>query len=318
MLFATYQSAVHPAGPQAQTLADLWWFFCITCTAVWVIVMLALLIAIARGKRRTEPDYTPEGISRSAKLVGFGLSTTVVILITLLVVSVAAGRSLSPFYHDTTREIRITGHQWWWQIQYTNRRADMVAETSNELHLPAGENVRLILDSADVIHSLWIPNLHGKRDLIPGKQAILTIQADVPGIYRAQCAEFCGFQHAKMGLIVVVEPKDAFERWLANERTPARNPSTAGQQRGQQVFLMTSCAICHTIKGTQAGARTGPDLTHIGSRRTIGSGILPNNRGHMSGWVSDAQAIKPGVLMPPNTFEPDDLHALVDYLESLK
>lgn len=313
-----YQSALDAAGPNAEALERLWWFFLIACTVVYIITAASIAIAIWRGARRTEPDLTNEGTRRSAIWVGGGLIVSALILLTLLVVSVATGREISPFGARYTREIKITGHQWWWQVQYLHRRADLIAETANELHLPAGETARVILNSTDVIHSLWIPNLHGKRDLIPGKTSILTIRADKPGIYRAQCAEFCGLQHAKMAFVVVVESKADFENWLRTQRAPAPHPKTVDQQRGQQVFLTTTCVMCHTIKGTSAGARTGPDLTHIGSRRTLGAAVIPNTRGNLTGWIADAGSVKPGVLMPPNPLEPDDLHALVAYLESLQ
>ena len=313
-----YQSALDAAGPNAQALERLWWLFFWICTVVYVLVVISVVIAIIRGARRREPDLTNEGTRRSSILIGVAMIATVLILIGTLVVSVATGREISPFAARYAHEIKVTGHQWWWQIQYDNPRADLIAETANELHLPVGEAARIELTSSDVIHSLWIPNLHGKRDLIPGKTAVLTIQADRPGIYRAQCAEFCGLQHAKMGFVVVVESKEQFERWLTTQRLPAPHPKTADQQRGQQVFLTTSCVLCHTIKGTSAGARTGPDLTHLGSRRTLGAAIIPNTRGNLAGWIADAGGIKPGVLMPPTPLDPDDLHAVVAYLESLK
>jgi cytochrome c oxidase subunit 2 len=313
-----YQSALDAAGPYADALERLWWFFLIACTVVYVVSSVFVVIAILRGRRRTEPDLTNEGTRRSAIWVGAGLIVSVGILITLLVVSVATGREISPFAATYVHDIEVTGHQWWWQIKYDHPRADLIAETANELHLPVGEPARITLTSSDVIHSFWIPNLHGKRDLIPGRKSVLVIRADRPGIYRAQCAEFCGLQHAKMGFIVIVEPKADFERWLATQRMPAPHPKTADQQRGQQVFLTTSCVLCHTIKGTSAGARTGPDLTHVGSRRTLGAAVIPNTRGNQFCWIADAGSVKPGVLMPPNPLEPDDLHALVAYLESLK
>ena len=313
-----YQSALDAAGPYADALERLWWFFLIACTIVWVVTSAFIILAIIRGGRRTEPDLTNEGTRRSSIWVGAGLIATAGILIAMLVVSVATGREISPFAARYAHDIKVTGHQWWWQIQYDNPRADLIAETANELHLPVGEAARIELTSSDVIHSFWIPNLHGKRDLIPGKKSYLVIRADKPGIYRAQCAEFCGMQHAKMGFVVIVEPKADFERWLRTQRTPAPHPKNADQQRGQQVFLTTSCVMCHTIKGTPAGSRTGPDLTHVGSRRTLGAAVIPNTRGNLSGWIADAGSVKPGVLMPPNPLEPDDLHAVVVYLESLK
>ena len=318
LLSASYQSAMHPAGPYAAALAHLWWVFAAVCALVWIIVTVLLLAATRKGMRRTAPDESEEGVRRSTRLMAFGIGTTAAILLGLLVVSIAAGRAVSPIGAPVTREIKITGHQWWWQVQYDDAHADRIAEGANEVHLPVGERVRLVLTSSDVIHSFWVPNLHGKRDLIPGKTSVFTIEADAPGIYRGQCAEFCGMQHAHMGLVVIAQPKEEFDAWLANERASSVSPVTADQQRGQQVFLTTSCALCHAIKGTAAGARTGPDLTHVGSRRTLGAAMIPNNSGNLHGWIVNAQSIKPGTLMPPNNFDSGDLHALVAYLESLR
>jgi cytochrome c oxidase subunit 2 len=318
LAFAAYQDALAPAGPYAQKIANIWWIYFTICTVVWVLVMIGVFVAVRRAQRRVEPDTTTEGTAHGVKFMTFAIGTTTVVLIALLVVTVATARSLSPHGQKVAREIQVTGHQWWWDIQYLDERPDRIAQTANELHLAVGERVRIILASSDVIHSFWIPNLHGKRDLIPGQKAILTIQADKPGIYRAQCAEFCGLQHAKMAFIVIVEPKGEFDAWLTTMRAPAPHPKDADQQRGQQVFLMTSCVMCHAIKGTSAGARTGPDLTHVGSRRTLGAGVIPNSRGNLAGWIADAGGVKPGVLMPPNQLDSDDLHALVAYLEALK
>jgi cytochrome c oxidase subunit 2 len=318
VLLATYQSTLAPAGPYAQKLHTLFLIFTGVSVFVWVTIIAAVLLSLRKTRTRLAPDVTEGGWRGSIKWVATAMSVTVVILVALLFSSVAVGRSVSPLGEEVTREIQITGHQWWWDVQYLHARPDLIAQGANELHLPVGERVKLILMSEDVIHSLWIPNLHGKRDLIPGHTSILTVRADVPGIYRAQCAEFCGMQHAKMAFIVVVEPRAEFEAWLNKQRLPAAHPKNADQQRGQQVFLTTSCAMCHAIKGTSAGARTGPDLTHIGSRRTLGAAVIPNNTGNLHGWISDPGSIKPGVLMPPNTFDPEDLHALVAYLESLK
>jgi len=318
LAFASYQDALSPAGPYAGTIAGIWWVYLLICAVVWVLVMIGLALAVRRGRRRVEPDKSTASSAHGVRVMTFAIAATVGILLAMLIASIAAARALSPHGERVTREILVTGHQWWWDIQYLDERPDRIAQTANELHVPVGERVRVILASSDVIHSFWIPNLHGKRDLIPGYKSILTIQADKAGIYRAQCAEFCGLQHAKMAFIVIAEPKEDFERWLTTMRAPAPHPKNADQQRGQQVFLMTSCVMCHAIKGTSAGARTGPDLTHVGSRRTLGAAVIPNSRGNLAGWIADAGSVKPGVLMPPNPFDPDDLHALVAYLESLK
>jgi len=312
---SSYQDALHPAGPYANTIVGVWWFYLIVCTIVFVAVWIALFIAIRRARRRVEPDTLAPRAPRAMMLA---LAATTGLLLAMLVSSIAGARALSPQGKAVTREIQVTGHQWWWDIQYLDERSDHIAQTANELHVPVGERVRIILASSDVIHSFWVPNLHGKRDLIPGQKSIFVIQADKAGLYRAQCAEFCGLQHAKMAFIVIAEPKHDFEQWLATMRASAAQPKTADEQRGQQVFLSTSCGMCHAIKGTSAGSRVGPDLTHVGSRRTLGAAVIPNNRGNLSGWIADAGGVKPGVLMPPNPLDPDDLHALVAYLESLK
>jgi cytochrome c oxidase subunit 2 len=174
------------------------------------------------------------------------------------------------------------------------------------------------LRSTDVIHSFWPPNLSPKRDLIPGYVNSLWFRADTPGIYRAQCAEYCGHQHAKMAMLVVAEPPDSFAQWLVQQRDTAHTPADSLGLRGQEVFLASSCVMCHAIAGTPAGSRIGPDLTHLASRRTIAAGTLPNNRGNLAGWIVDPQRIKPGAKMPPNQLSPPDLNALLAYLESLR
>jgi cytochrome c oxidase subunit 2 len=174
------------------------------------------------------------------------------------------------------------------------------------------------MTSRDVIHSFWAPNLSGKKDLIPGKATETWFQADTPGVYRAQCAEFCGHQHAKMALFVVAEPMDRFLAWLESQRHAATPPSDSTAKKGEQVFMAGSCALCHQISGTPAAAHLGPDLTHLASRLTIAAGTLPNTRDYRAGWIIDPQAIKPGTLMPATQLTPDELTALLAYLETLK
>jgi cytochrome c oxidase subunit II len=172
--------------------------------------------------------------------------------------------------------------------------------------------------SRDVIHSFWVPNLHGKRDLIPGQVTNFWIQADRPGVYRGQCAEFCGHQHANMAFNVVAEPMEKFEQWIRGQRQPAPEPDTPEEVRGQQTFLQGPCVMCHTVRGTSAGSRVGPELTHVASRLTIAAGTLPNTRGHLAGWVLDPQSVKPGNRMPPNGLTPNDLQNVLTYLRSLR
>jgi cytochrome c oxidase subunit 2 len=203
-------------------------------------------------------------------------------------------------------------------VHYDDPDPSKLVVDANELHIPAGQPVQVKVTSQDVIHSFWVPNIIGKRDLIPGYTSSLFLDADKPGLYRAQCAEFCGHEHAKMALWVVVHTPDDFAKWLAQARSPAAIPSDSSAREGQKVFMAGPCSSCHAITGQPAYGTVGPNLTHLASRRTIAAGTLPNTRGNLAGWVVDPQSIKPGVRMPSNQLEPKDLRALLDYLESLK
>jgi cytochrome c oxidase subunit 2 len=190
--------------------------------------------------------------------------------------------------------------------------------TANELHLPVNRPALIELRSNDVIHSLWVPNLSGKRDLIPGRINHLVVTPRRIGLFRAQCAEFCGLEHAFMALDVQVDSASDFEAWRERALSPARMPATASERMGQQVFMQHACVLCHTISGTDAHGVTGPDLTHFGSRRTIAGGVLANERETLAGWIANPQAYKPGTNMPAVTLSGNDMAALVDYLESLQ
>jgi cytochrome c oxidase subunit 2 len=236
----------------------------------------------------------------------------------LLAADVFTSRALARLPLKDAVNIELIGHQWWWEARYHDEDPSREFTTANELHIPVGRPVVVTLRSNDVIHSLWIPNLQGKKDLIPGRTATLRLRADRAGTYRGQCAEFCGLEHALMALLVEAEPGERYEAWAAQQRRPAAAPADALARRGQEVFLGKSCVMCHTVTGTTANARLGPDLTHLASRRTIASGMFPNNRGHLAGWILDPQSLKPGVNMPANSLPPDDLQALLAYLETLK
>jgi cytochrome c oxidase subunit 2 len=214
--------------------------------------------------------------------------------------------------------IRLTGHQWWWEARYEDARPSRVFTTANEIHIPAGERVTFQLASSDVIHSFWVPNLAGKMDLIPGVDNRLQLVADRPGTYRGQCAEFCGYQHAHMGLIVVAEPKETFDAWHEAQLRAASPPADEESRKGQSVFLSRPCVACHTIRGTTAGGRIGPDLTHLGSRMHLASATLPLTRGALGAWIIDPQTIKPGVHMPMTQLQPEEIDPLLTYLTGLK
>jgi cytochrome c oxidase subunit 2 len=203
-------------------------------------------------------------------------------------------------------------------VQYPDAEPDKAFKTANEIHIPIGRPILLRLATRDVIHSLWIPNLSGKRDLIPGRVNKIIIQADRPGVYRAQCAEFCGMQHAHMALVVVAEAPAQFDAWKSHEQAPANEALTPQQIRGREVFLSMPCANCHSIVGVDAYAQLGPDLTHVASRPTLGAGQLLNTKGNLGGWIVNAGAIKPGTMMPPNEISGADLQDLLAYLENLR
>jgi cytochrome c oxidase subunit 2 len=318
------QTALDPAGGGAEIIHRMWLLLFWVCAAVWVLVLLALFWAIVRRRGIHDPATAPEPAPeprterRIGGVVGIAIAATVVILIGLTVASYSAGRGLFSENGDGAVSIEVVGHQWWWEVKYLAAEPSQSFVGANEIHLPVGETVRIILRADDVIHSLWIPNLNGKKDLIPGQANVLYVSADRPGTFRGQCAEFCGVQHAHMALFVVAEPKEDFAAWEERQRQPARQPQNAEEQRGQQVFLGGPCVMCHTIQGTIAGATTGPDLTHLASRLSIGAGRLPNTRGHLGGWVLDPQTPKPGNRMPPNPLPPDEFQVLLSYLDSLE
>jgi cytochrome c oxidase subunit 2 len=213
--------------------------------------------------------------------------------------------------------IQITGHQWWWEVTYPNTQADQTVTTANEIHVPVGTPVVILTNSKDVIHSFWAPSVTGKRDLLPGYSSAFWFQIDKVGIYHGQCAEFCGLQHAHMGFSIVAESVSEFEAWQQQQLKPAGEPPTPEALHGREVFLTHACLMCHTIRGTDAGSRLGPDLTHIASRKMIAAETLPNTTGALTGWIVDPQRIKPGTQMSPNPLSPDDLRAVVAYLQSL-
>jgi cytochrome c oxidase subunit II len=313
------QSVLYPAGPQAAHIHQLWWVMFWVCAAVFVLVMGFLLFAVWHPRRQGgQTVASPTTERRLAGAVLAAAAVTVLVLFGLLAVDFLTNRALAALSAPQPLTIKVTGHQWWWDIRYADSTPSQMLTTANELHIPVGQPVLLELTSQDVIHSFWVPNLHGKKDLIPGRVTTLWLQADRPGVFRGQCAEFCGHQHAYMAFLVIAEPPERFSAWLEAQRRPAEQPVDATAQRGQQVFLSSSCGLCHTVSGTLAGGKMGPDLTHLASRLTLAAGTLPNSRGHLAGWIVDAQQIKPGNKMPPNLLAAEELHALLAYLESLK
>ena len=314
------QSVVAPAGQPAGNIAGLWWIALSISVVVWVLVMAALLYGAFR--KRVAPTHQAPiqvGAERGATLiVSIAVALTVVVLLVWLALSVSGDRALASMPPAASVDIQVTGHQWWWEVRYLAPQPSEQFTTANEIHVPVGRPVMLQLTSADVIHSFWVPNVDGKRDLIPGHVTTTWFQADTPGVYRGQCAEFCGYQHANMALYVVAESPARYATWLAAQREPAAPPRDSLAKRGEVVFLSSPCPYCHAIEGTMALGRTAPDLTHFGSRMSIAAGELPNTRGNLAGWILDPQQVKPGNKMPATTMGSSDLQALLAYLESLR
>lgn len=301
------QSAVHPAGPSSAALAGL----SASLIAVGgVVLVLVLLLAAAAlfVRRRDRPPLGGNGF-----IVAGGVLLPGVVLVGFLFLSLGVAPALRP--GKPVMEIHVIGHQYWWEVRYPQQ----AIVTANEVYLPAEATVRLRLRSADVIHSLWIPNLNGKMDLLPDHDTQLFIRADTPGRWRAQCAEFCGTQHAKMALWVVALSADEFGAWVRQRHAHAEQTTQGPHaRRGLAVFFRGGCHTCHTIHGTRALGRIGPDLTHVGSRLSLGAATLENNRGNLAGWIANPQAIKPGNLMPPTYLPAADMLDLLEYLQRLQ
>ena len=307
------QSALAPSGTAAREIAALWWTMAAGAVVIFMLVLGTAFYAV---------KVRPERHSRRVAYVlilGGGITLPLVILSTLLIYSFRLGPALTAPVAPQALRITVIGKQWWWEVHYAMAGASEPVISANELRIPVGERVELTLQSADVIHSFWVPRLAGKLDMIPGRSNRLVLQADRPGVYRGQCAEYCGGPHALMAFYVVAEPPARFAAWLAHEARPALSPTTPLLTRGRALFLDSGCGTCHTIRGTPAVGRFGPDLTHVGGRYSLAAGILPNNVGTLAGWIADSQNLKPGNHMPSfNIFTGEELRALAAYLESLK
>jgi cytochrome c oxidase subunit 2 len=320
--------ALDVAGPQAAHIAWLWWLTVGVCAAVLAGVLIALAIALRRGRAaRTAagPESDAADLtslttseSRLVSRVTAATLAAVALLVVLIVASVFTDRALARLDLGDALHVQITARQWWWNVRYDDPDPSKIFETANELHLPVGRPVVVSLNADDVIHSFWVPNLHGKKDLIPGQTATLRLRADRPGKYRGLCAEFCGLQHAWMDYTVVAEAPAQYEAWAAAQRKDAPEPADDEAKRGRELFLSGSCMMCHAIQGTTAGGHNAPDLTHVASRPTIGAGVLKNDAANLARWISDPQQFKPGVNMPAHPLPAEDMKALVSYLGTLK
>jgi cytochrome c oxidase subunit 2 len=302
-------SALSPKGPGARHIATLGYILFALAGFVFVVVIGYLAYGLFRRRRG---DDEPKPLFKDGTIVVIGgIVMPLVILLTVMGLTV---NTLVTLRASGTVHLEVIGHQFWFEVRYPEANVT----SANEIHIPAGADVEMALSSVDVDHSFWVPQLMGKIDMIPGQRNLIQLKADQPGTYRGQCAEFCGIQHAKMAFLVIADPPDQFSAWLAAQQKRAAVPPAGRARDGSAAFLTLSCAACHTIRGTEATGKVGPDLTHFGSRTTIGSVAIPNNPGNLGGWIANAQSIKPGSAMPPVPMSPDQELGIIEYLETLR
>jgi cytochrome c oxidase subunit II len=300
-------------------VALIWGLIAISLMVVAIVTIL-LLVALLR---RPDPEVhdpkliQPRRPDRGLAWIYIGSAISGVALFGAALWTFAVLAAVRLPRNTAGFHIEVIGHQWWWEVRYEDKDPSRNIVTANEIHIPTGLPVRFVLSSGDVIHSFWVPALTGKTDTIPGQNNETWLEADKPGLYRGQCTEYCGQQHAHMGLTVTADQPADFQAWWNSQLKSAPPPATQQVAQGEAEFIV-HCGICHTVRGTQAGGHIGPDLTHLMSRGGIAAETLPNTMGYLSAWISDPQAIKPGNLMPTLTISPQQLTALRSYMETLQ
>lgn len=308
------QTTLDPVSPQGDELAHLWWFMLIAASAVVAVVVALALLAVLRRRGRAGDRLA--GRLSGMWFVGIGgIAVPLVILAVLFALTLETLVETAPGSNDDADlEIEVVGKQWFWVVRYPDTAG---AVTANELHVPVGVPVRVTVTTDDVLHSFWVPRLNRKIDLVPGQENAVTFTATAPGVYRGQCAEFCGVQHGHMGLLVIAQEHTAFDAWLARQARSAVEPVEPSRIRGERVFMDSGCAACHTIRGTEARGDIGPDLTHLAGRRTLAAATIPNTRGDLGRWILGPQGIKPGNRMPAIDLTGPELRDVLDYLGGL-
>jgi cytochrome c oxidase subunit 2 len=311
-VFGGIQSALDPQGSNAASIATLSWVMFIGAGLIFLLVMALTAYAIIA------PPGRRAWLGRRSTVVAGGILFPVVTLSALLVYGLFVARDLVAAAPPVLR-IEVIGERWWWRVHYVDAEGTTRLASANEIRIPVGRPVEFVLKTQDVIHSFWAPSLAGKLDMIPGHVNRYRFAAERPGVYRGQCAEYCGAQHALMAFYIVALESQAFEDWYATEAGPAAEPAIPFLQEGKAAFLRNGCGACHVVRGTPADGAIGPDLTHVGGRLSIAAGTFPNNVGTLAGWISSAQHLKPDNLMPSfGNLRGEELRAMAAYLESLK
>ena len=310
------QNSLSPDSGPAHDIRTLWWWMLAIASVVFLGAVAMLLVGWVRRRREGLPLLGNAERTTTSLVVVFGMVIPIIVLSLVFVFGdiIVLRETDAPAAGTTRLTVRVIGHQWWWEVRYPGSRA----VTANEIHIPVGVPVRVSGTSADVIHSFWVPELNRKVDFEPGYQNALLLQADKPGRYRGQCAEFCGLQHAHMSFWVVADPPGRFRTWLAQQGTSAARSAGGSAGRGEQVFMAQACSSCHQIRGTEARGTVGPDLTHIASRSSLAALTIPNTARDLAAWISDPQHVKPGNKMPGLNLDKEQVADLVAYLRELR
>lgn len=316
---ATLHSIVEPLGVHAQSIDVVWDTMLWVCGIMYAIVLGFLVLALVRH-RRARAQATDEQGRERALSASLAVWTVLVVLglFGLTLTSFLTDRALVRAAAEPQVSVKVTGRQWWWEVEYVNADPSQRVRTANEIHVPVNAQVHVELESADVIHSFWVPNLHGKRDLFPARPTEIRLQPRQTGLYRGQCAEYCGHQHAHMAFDFIVQSEADFQRWRERQLSIAVHPENAQAESGLRVFMDSACSTCHSISGTSAFGQVGPDLTHLASRRTLAAGALPNTPENLRAWIKNPQAVKPGSRMPIVPLSDQQLDDLTAYLSRLQ
>ncbi len=309
---------LEPESPQAEAMYHLLLVVVLISAVIFTIVTLLIVIALWRGRARAD---LPQQNFGSHKAEIFWMVGPVIIVLWIAAISgkLILTMNAAPLAHPprdevADRELTVIGHQWWWEVQYS----DLSTIAANEIHIPVGKKIRVKLQSADVVHCFWVPQLARKMDVIPGRDNYIWLQADRAGVFQGRCAEFCGTQHAWMNFKVYALSEADYERWQAGQKVDVLDLQEPDALAGKKLFFEQTCSNCHTIEGTHAAATIGPDLTKLALRKELGGGVIGNTRENLALWMKNPQAIKPGCKMPNFNFTDSEVEQLVSYLETLR